>query len=71
MEPQAVPLPRTHIWNHLLRLTPSELQQWVSTSKGTSGIEGETEVSGIKTSRGHCPVIKSSPYRASKLANTV
>ena len=36
----------------LLRLTPSELQHWGSSLKGTSGIQGETEVSGIKARAG-------------------
>ena len=43
----------THTWTHLLRLAPSELQHWGGSLKGTSGIQGETEVSCIGTSRGH------------------
>ena len=46
---QAVPLnPHTNI----LRLTPSELQHWGSSLKGTSGIQGGTEVSDIKAEAG-------------------
>ena len=44
----------TDTQTHLLRLAPSELQHWRSRLKGTSGIQGETEVSGIGMSRGHC-----------------
>ena len=66
---------RTHTQTHLLRLIPSELQHQGSSLKGTSDRQGETEVSGIKASRGHCPFAKPSPNRASKLvinlANTV
>ena len=35
--------------------------------KGTHAIQGETEVSGIKVNRGHCPFSKTSPCRAGKL----
>ena len=35
--------------------------------KGTSGTQGETEVPGIKVSRGHCPFSKPSSHRAGKL----
>ena len=40
---------------HLFRLIPSELQHQGGSLKGTSSIQGEIEVSGIRTSRGHCP----------------
>ena len=36
----------------LLRLTSSEGQHWGSSLKGTSGIQGETEVSSIKVRAG-------------------
>ena len=36
-----------HTQTHLLRLTPSELQHWGGSLKGTSGMQGENEVSGI------------------------
>ena len=36
----------------LLRLTPSELQHWGSSLKGTSDIGGGTEVSGVKVRAG-------------------
>ena len=49
--------------SHLLGLTPSEFQHRGSSLKGTSGIEGETEVSGIKASWGHCPLSKPSPKK--------
>ena len=52
---------RTHTQTHLLRLSLSELQQWGGSSKGTSGIQGETEVSGIRASRGHCSFAELSP----------
>ena len=58
---------RAHSWTHLLRLPPSELQHQGSSLKSTSGIQQETEVSGIKVSRGHCPFSIPSPQRASKL----
>ena len=58
---------RTHTWIHLLKVTPSKLQYWGSSLKGTSDIQGETEVSGIKESKGHCPFAKLSPHRADKL----
>ena len=32
-----------------------------------SGMQGETEVSGIKVSRGHCPFFGPSPHRAVRL----
>ena len=51
----------------LLRLNPSELQHQGSSLKGSSSIEGETEVSVIKASRGQCPFSKSYPHRAGKL----
>ncbi|KAF6095163.1 hypothetical protein HJG60_012130 [Phyllostomus discolor] len=51
---------------HMLRLTLSELQHWGSSLKGTSGVQGENEVSGIKVTRGSCPFFKPSPHRASK-----
>ena len=57
----------THTQTHLLRLTPSELQHWGGILKGTSGIQGETEVSGIGSSRGHCPFAEPTPHRASRL----
>ena len=66
-EPQAFPLKRTHTGTHLLRLTPSELQHWGSSLKGTSGVQGETEVSGIRVSRGYYSFSKPCPHRASKL----
>ena len=50
----------THTQTHLLRLTPSELQHWGGILKGTSGIQGETEVSGIRASRCHYPFAESS-----------
>ena len=59
----------THTWTHLLRCTPSELQHQGGRLKGTSGILGETEVSGIKVSRGHCPFSNPSPYSPTNLAS--
>ena len=56
LEPQAVPLKEPP---H--RLTPFELQHQGSNLEGTSGIQGETKVSGIKVSRGHCPFSKPFP----------
>ena len=49
-----------------IRFTPSDLQHWGSSLKCNSGIQGGTEVSGIKAGaggqlsprkvgRGHCP----------------
>ena len=58
---------RTHTRTNSLRLTPSELQHWDSSSKGTRDTQGKPEVFGIKESRGHCPFAKLSPLRASKL----
>ena len=57
----------TDTQTHLLRLAPSELQHWRSRLKGTSGIQGETEVSGIGASRGHGPFAELSPQRAGRL----
>ena len=37
---------------YILRLTGSELQRWVSSSKGTGDIGGRTELSGIKVRTG-------------------
>ena len=65
LEPQAVPL-KEHTQAHLLRFTLSELQHQGSSLKGTSGIQGETEVSGIKASRGHCPFSKFSLHGAGR-----
>ena len=47
LESQAVP---PHM--NLLRFTPSELQHWSSSLKGTSGRQRGTEVSGIKARAG-------------------
>ena len=58
---------RTHTQTHLLRLTPSELQCQGSNLESTSAIKGETEESGIKASRDHCPFSKPSPPRVGKL----
>ena len=41
-----------HTGTHLLGLTPSELQHWGSSLKGTSGTQGGTEVTGIKAGAG-------------------
>ena len=54
----------THTQTHLLRLAPSELQHQGGNLKGTSGVQGETEVSGIKESRGHCPFAEPSPTQS-------
>ena len=60
---------------NLLRLTPSDLQHQGSSLKGTSGIQGGTEVSGIKAGaggsfltdrkvgRGHCPFLNPLPTK--------
>ena len=53
----------THTRTHLLRLAPSQLQHWGGSLKETSGIQGETEVSGIGESRG----LSTRHHRASKL----
>ena len=58
---------RTHTQTHLLRLTDSELQHEGSSLKGTSGTHRETEASGIKVCRGHCPFSKPSTHKARKL----
>ena len=60
-------IPNKDMHTDLLRLTPCDLQQWDSSLKGTSGMEGETEVSGIMVNRGHCPFVKPSHNRVSKL----
>ena len=57
----------THTQTYLLRITPTELQHWGGSLKGTCGVNGETEVSGMKLSRGHCPFAKPSPQTAGKL----
>ena len=51
-------------------LTPSELERWGSSLKGTSGIQGRSEVSGIKVGAGgqkggrdHCSFSEPSPHR--------
>ena len=46
IESQAAPL--KELPHRLTETTPSELQHWVSSLKGTSGIQGGTEVFGIK-----------------------
>ena len=55
----------THTQTHLLRPTPSELQHWGSSLKGTSGTHGET---GSVWHQGthNCPFSKPSPHRAGK-----
>ena len=53
----------------LVRLTPCGLQHWDSSLKGTHAIQGGTEVSGIKASRGHCPFSEPSPHRATELTS--
>ena len=62
--PQAVPLKEP---THRLTYWDSELQHRRSSLKDTNGIQGESEVSGIKASRDHCPFAKPSPNRAGKL----
>ena len=63
LEPQVVPLKEsTHKLTYSVS-TPSELQHRSSSLKSSHGIWGETEVSGIKASRGHCPFSKPSPHR--------
>ena len=57
----------THTWTHLVRIAPSELQHQGSRLKGMSGTQGESEVSGIRVSRDHCPFAEPSPQRASRL----
>ena len=42
----------TYSWTHLFRLTPSELQHWGSSLKGTSGTQGGTEMSRISNFKG-------------------
>ena len=54
----------SHTQTHSLPLISST---GASSLKGTKGIQGENEVSGIKTSRGHYPFSKASPHWASKL----
>ena len=44
--------PLKNPYTDLLRLTPSEIQHWGSSLKGTSGIQRRSEVSGIKASAG-------------------
>ena len=51
----------------LLRLTPSGLQHQGGGLRGTSGVQGEAEMSGIKVSRGHCPLSGLSSHRAGRL----
>ena len=67
LEPEEVPLKKTHTQTYLLRLAPSKPQHWGSSLKVISSIQGETEVCGIKASRGHYPFSKPSPYRAGRL----
>ena len=57
----------THTQTHLLRPTPSELQHWGSSLKGTSGTHRET---GSVWHQGthHCPSSKPSPHTAGKHA---
>ena len=57
----------THTPTHLLRLALSELQHQGGGLKDTSGTQGETEVSGIGASRGHCPFAEPSPDGSSRL----
>ena len=57
----------THTRTHLLRLMPSEIQHWGGSLKGTSGTQGETEVSGIWASRGYCLFAEPSNHRANSL----
>ena len=57
----------SHTQTHLLRLMPSEIQHWGGSLKGTSGTQGETEVSGIWASRGYCLFAEPSPHRAGRL----
>ena len=59
---------RTHTWTYLLRLFPSGIQRWGSSLEGTIGVLGETEVSGIGGTKGHCPFSGPSPHRATELA---
>ena len=67
LAPQAVPL-KAPTKTHLLRFTPYELWQQGGGLRGTSSMQGEAEVSGIKVSRCHCPFSKPSPCpRVSKL----
>ena len=57
----------THTGIHLFRLTPSELQHQGGSLKVTSGVQEETEVSGIGVSRDHYPFAETSPHRAGRL----
>ena len=63
--PKQFPLKNPH--TDLLRLMPSELQWWGSKWKGIRDVQGGTEVSGIKASRGHGPFSKPSTHTAGKL----
>ena len=70
LEPQEVPLKKTHTWTDLLRLTPSGLRHRRGGLRGTSGMLGEAEGSGIKVSRGHCPFSRLSTHRATDWCST-
>ena len=52
---------KIHTWTHILRLTPCGLQQLGGGLRGTNGVQGEAEMSGIKASRGQCPFSGPSP----------
>ena len=43
---------KVHTWTHILRFTPSELQHWGRSLKGTSGIQKGNEGSGKKVRAG-------------------
>ena len=72
------PLKNSHMDS--LRLILSELQHQDSSLKGTTGIQGGTEVSGIKAGaerqyspdrnvgKGYCPFSEPSPHRTTELA---
>ena len=45
----------------------SGLWHWDGSLRGTSGMQGEAEVSGIKASRGHCSFSESFPHRDCRL----
>ena len=57
----------THTRTHLLRLARSELQHQGGSLKGTSGTQGETEVSGTGASRSRGLFAEPSPHRAGRL----
>ena len=56
---------------HLFRFSPSELQHYGSSLKGTRSILGETEVPGIKVNIGLCPFSKPpQSWQASTISET-